>query len=95
MKPAIINPENRTLSRKPAAINTAYTWASITSATLRSMPTLFDEIGLVCAVDDQELYVKETQEGFTALIDFLQTRCEFPENWYQRVERGEPLALEL
>ena len=57
------------------------------------MPTLFDEIGIICQIGDQQLYVRETEDGFTAVIDFLKSKCEFPEDWYQQVEQGEELVL--
>jgi len=95
MKPATINTERQTITRKPTFLNSAHTWGAISSITLCSVTDLLVEITLVCHIDGQELFVKETQPGFGELVDFLRNKSEFPEDWYERVETGETFMLNV
>ena len=69
----------------------AIDWARIGGGTLCRLPSLVDEVGLALVVDERELRVRETQEGFFALLEALAPAL--PADWYGRVEAGETIAV--
>lgn len=89
MKPSTIEIETKSLiARRWLVSRVVASWSSISGITVCRMPSLFDEIGMVLNSPGGSFFVRETQEGFQELFDYLGLEAELPTDWYSMVENG-------
>lgn len=67
----------------------------VTKITISSLPTLFDEIGILLMKGEAIYFMRETDYGFAVLKDYFKLDERAGADWYFRVEHGETIEIDL
>lgn len=96
MKRVHINTNKRSLTDNHADQKNEYLWSALSRARIsRAAPALFDELSITFDTIDGQVYVTETDPGFTALVEALAFDKLLPDDWYVKAEAGQIFTITL